>query len=121
MGENLNIANIARGALLEQFDVELEKVLTNIADPNTDTKKARQIDIKVVFKPNNRRDGAEVNFQTKSKLIPAVAVETSIFIDKDGTGKIYAAELSKGAILGQEEIDYETGEILSGKVVGMRK
>ena len=44
---NLNLAEMANGAFMEQFNIELKKVLANIADPNTDPKKARKITLVV--------------------------------------------------------------------------
>jgi hypothetical protein len=48
--ERLNIANLARGALLERADVEIKRALENIADKNTDYKKARKVTLTLEFK-----------------------------------------------------------------------
>jgi hypothetical protein len=122
--ERLNIANIARGALVEQADEEIQKVLDNIKDPNTDPKKVRKVSITITFKPNEKRNLANVNFQTKATLIPALPVETNIVIEKDSrNGKAVAAEIFS-EMAGQLAFDAGTGEVLSDtrkKVVNMKK
>ncbi len=98
MPANINIANLANGALAEQFDIELEKVLDNIADPNTDPKKARKITINITFKPSETRDFSAVSFQTKSALVPVRSVESRIILDKDSSGNVHAAEIRQMGI-----------------------
>ncbi len=102
---------------MEQFDFELEKVLENIADPNTDAKKTRKITITMNFKPNERRTIAALDFQTKASLAAAKPVTTEIIIDKDPSGKILASELSKGEIPGQVGME----ETKPTNVVAMNK
>lgn len=119
------------GALTEKFNRELQKVLDNLDDPNTDSKKTRTIDLKVKFVPNPKRDTAVVEIHASSKLAPIVPVETTIGIGRDNKGKLMAAEY-KNQLPGQLEmqVDEETGEILnmpndaeieSDNVVDLRK
>ena len=93
--ENLiNLATIAKGALTEQFDIEMQKVLENITDPNTAAVKERTISITLKLKPNQSRNGASIAIATKSNLAPVNAVFTDILIDKDlKTGAVKAIEL----------------------------
>jgi hypothetical protein len=113
---NVNIANIAEGALVEQVDAEIKKVLENIMDLNTEPTKKRKITITLVFEPSKDRDIADISFQTKSTLIPIMPGETRIAFDKTATGEIIAEEMKKGSIVGQTQIDYETGEVLEPQV-----
>ena len=116
--DKLNIANFAKGALVEQADDEIQKVLDNILDPNTDSKKARKVQITLTFKPINR-EAASVSVETKSSIAPFNPVTSQIFIGRDNEGKVAAAEYVKGTIPGQLDlIDKETVEILKdeGKV-----
>lgn len=119
--DKLTIANLAKGALVEQFEVELEKVLDNILDPNTEAKKARKITMTLEIKPNEQRNMADIKFHTKSNLIPANAVSTAILINKDGQGNVAAAELGQ-EVYGQLKID-EKGDIqeTGSKVSYIRK
>ncbi len=114
---NINITNIANGALVEQVDSEIKRVLANIMDPNTDFKKKRKITITLEFAPHEDRDISDVSFSTKSTIIPTKPISTRIVFEKDGNGEIAVEELSKGALKGQSQIDYETGEIKEPKTM----
>ena len=43
MSDTSSILEMARGAIIEQFDVEVGKVINNILDPNTEPAKKRSI------------------------------------------------------------------------------
>lgn len=119
--DKLTIANIARGALAEQFDVELEKVLDNVLDPNTEAKKPRKIQITVEIKPNDEKRGnATVKVTTKSTIIPSNSLVTMIVIGKDKEGNIEAAELGQ-EIYGQMEIKDNGAIEESGNVVNYKR
>ena len=109
----LTLANMAGGAVLERFNIEMQKVITNIADPNTDPKKKRSVTIKVTVSPNEQRNMAVLDIETKPVLVPAMPVNTSIVIDRDKKGNVVAAELLSNHPM-QRMIDTETGEIVDG-------
>jgi len=96
----MKLSEIAHGALEEQFEVEFQELLKNIADLNTDAKKARKITVTLTVKPNEKRNIADIEFQTKTTLVPSKPISTNICIDKDRTGKMIAEELN-GQIPGQ--------------------
>lgn len=78
----LDLSNICNGALPEVFERDLQKVLENIADPNTDVDKSRIITIELNFTPFVDRSGAVVTLKTKTKL-PGIPTQTStVFIGK---------------------------------------
>ena len=108
---NMNIANIANGALVEQVDIEIERVLANIMDPNTDTKIQRKITIVLNFKCDDDRDVSDVRFITKSVLAPQRAIVTRIAFDRDSKGTIIVEEMVKNSMRGQMGIN-EFGEIV---------
>lgn len=112
--EKLNIANIAKGALLERADVEIKRVLENIADHNTDYKKARKITLTLDFRAlDESREAIKVDLQAKSSIAPYNAVTTQLYVDRDQHGEIVAQEFVKGQMKGQVTIDVDTGEILA--------
>jgi hypothetical protein len=128
--EKMNIANLAKGALLERADVEIKRALENIADPNTDWKKSRKVTLTIDFKARDEgRDSISVGLQAKSSISPYNPVSTQIYIDKDDNGNIVAQEFVKGQMKDQIVIDGGTGEILSEepetgrgrKVVGIKR
>lgn len=117
----INFDTLAGGALKERLNVELEKVLENIADPNTKDTKARKLTINISFKPNKQRDLAEVSIEAKSLLAPAMPSETKIVIDRDlESGKVVAAEF-KNQIPGQVEISIPEEKIEENQATNSNK
>ena len=117
---NLNLSNIANGAVDERFNLELVKVLKNIADLNTDPGKARKITLTVTFKGGTERNMAKVSVDAKTTLAPAIGIETVLLLDHDKNGPV-ANELKSG-VPGQSFIS-EDGEVLDdiGKPVLVEK
>ncbi len=106
---SINFDDFAGGALQERLNVELQKVLTNIADPNTDPKKPRILTVKLTLTADEKRDLANVSIITESKLVPAKEVETRIILDRDNDGQVIGQELKSNS-KGQMFID-ESGDI----------
>jgi hypothetical protein len=79
----LNLAEFGNGALEEKFQAELDRVLKNIADPNSADGK-REINIKVTLTPNAKRSSMDIDVQTTSKLQPDVPFATQAFIGRVG-------------------------------------
>lgn len=116
--DKLNIANLAKGALLERADIEIKKVLENISDKNTDWKKSRKVTLTLDFKAmDESREAIKVDLQAKSSVAPYNPVSTQIFIDKNENGEVVAQEFVKGQMKDQIAIDTDTGEILENKPV----
>ena len=113
MNKIIDLNTFASGALAEKVNIELQKALDNIADPNTDHKKARKVTVSITLKANEKRNLANVVVDTKSTLVPAVGVETELIIDYTGDGKVTGAELKSG-IPGQSFMS-DNGEILDDK------
>jgi hypothetical protein len=106
MAKIINLSNFADGSVTERVNQEFQKVLENIADPNTDPKKARKVTLVFTLKGNEKRDLASVSVSTKSNLAPAYDVETNIILDLDNNGRVTGAELKSGQ-KGQTFIDDE--------------
>lgn len=109
----INLSNLANGSVAERIDMELQRVLENIADPNTDPKKARKLTVTVTLKADEKRDIANVSIQTKSTVVPAKDVETKFVLDRDNSGKVVGAEL-KSSAKGQMMIDKD-GDVADDK------
>ncbi|MGG4444519.1 replication terminator protein [Brevibacillus fortis] len=90
--------DFANGALTEKFNTEAQRVLENIADPNTDPKKARTITMTITLKADENRELAMVDINTKASLAPSKGVQTKIIMGRDRQGKVEAAELKSGAV-----------------------
>ena len=113
MKTKINLQDLAGGSVSERIDIELQKVLENIADPNTDAKKARKLQIVLTFKADEERDIANLSIQVKPTLIPAKQTETKILLDYDENGKATGAELKSGQ-KGQCYIDQD-GDVADDK------
>jgi hypothetical protein len=109
----VDLNSLANGAVAERFNQELQKVLDNIVDPNTDPKKARSVTLTVSIASNENRELANVSVKAVSKLAPAKNIETQIIMDYDNTGKVTGAELKSG-IKGQTFLDQD-GDVSDDK------
>ena len=107
----MNISEIARGALVERAEGEIDKIIQNIADPNTSLKKKRKLTIELVFVPTER-DSAMIEIHTKSAIAPYEAVTTQVYIGQDTEGKATAQEYIRGQMVGQYAVDVDSGEIV---------
>jgi hypothetical protein len=80
----LDLTNLRGGAAIELWQVELRKVLENIADPNIPHKGKRTITLKVAFEPNDTRERLDVNIDCESKLVPARGTDTVAYVTNNG-------------------------------------
>lgn len=85
---------LAGGAVKERFHQELDKVLANIMDPNTDANAVRGLTLSIKLKPHkDNRSMTYVDFSIVPKLVPVKNITTAIAIDEDMNGKVVSAEL----------------------------
>lgn len=106
----LNLAELANGAIQEKLDGELEKIFNNIHDPNTSATAKRGVTIKLEFKPDENRKVITMTSDFAPKLAPVTGVSTTVLTGKDlTTGTVEAHEL-KSEAPGQTYIDTETGQ-----------
>lgn len=106
------LSEFADGALQEKFNIEFQKVLANIQDPNTDHKKARKLTLEITFNANEARDFLDAKIVAKATLAPSKESTAKVLIGMDGQGGYLASELNT-QIPGQQvmRVDKETGEI----------
>lgn len=96
----LKLETLCGGGVIEALHHEVQNVLDNVADPNTEAEKVREVRLVLKVKPNKHRNMAAVTIQASSKLIAAAPLTADIMIDKDGN-RIVAAELYDGESPGQ--------------------
>jgi hypothetical protein len=107
--KNINILEVSQGAIREQIDIEIKKLLDNLLDPNTDYKAGRALTIKLKFKNrNDKRDIVDLSGQAQATLAPSVPISASLYTEYTKNG-IVAAELTKPDP-NQISIDEERGE-----------
>lgn len=89
--EPVNLVSLAEGAAVERFDIELEKILRNIADVNTEPEAPREINLKVRIKPDEDREIGAVTISVTSKCPGLKAVSTRVYFGRMG-GRPVAVE-----------------------------
>lgn len=93
----LTVENLYNGGVMERIQEEVQRVIANISDPNTEAKKPRKIKMEMTIKPNEQRNTAEVVVSTSSVLQAPRPIETSIMIEFDPrTGVLGASEIPHG-------------------------
>ena len=113
----IDLLKIANTALQEKVDKELEKVLENILDLNTEAKATRKVTIILTMSTDDERTVVKTGMEVKSTLAPQKGVATTVIVGRDDTGKIHANELKSG-IPGQTYFDdngdmrTDTGELI---------
>ncbi len=120
----LTLATICDGQVQNMVDRALEAVGANIADPNMDPKKVREVNISIKLAPREKDpEDVKVAVTVTKKLAAEQALETNFYVTKDlKDGKITIQEHRKGQIKGQlslddleEDFDPETGEIYNAQ------
>lgn len=92
----VDLNEFADGALAARFNEELQKVLENISDPNTDPKKARTLTVQVKIYGDDKRDVVNASVIAKSKLLHAKEADTKLLMGMDERGNIIGQELKSG-------------------------
>lgn len=103
--EKMTLSNLSNGAVVERAEWELQKILANIADPNTDPTKKRELTIKITIKPDETREISDVEITCTSKLASIKPLKTRMFMSEDKDGRFFAQELIKDQIVGQISIE----------------
>jgi hypothetical protein len=118
----VSLEQIMGGGLQEQFTKAFERVVDNLADPNTSFKEARKITIELKFTQNEARDDVSCAVSVKEKLAAQAPMQTAFMIGKDlKSGKMYAEEYGRhNHLKGQMSVDEmtvdpATGEVLEGQ------
>lgn len=86
----INIGNINDGAMVDAFDIELRKVLGNIADINTPATDTRTLTLQLVLKPHSDRITIETEFKCSSKLAQIETHKSKCFMGKSEDGVLVA-------------------------------
>lgn len=90
----ISVFDLLEGGVKELAELNLQRVLDNIRDLNTDPKKTRTLTVSMKFLSNDDRDTVNVDIQVDSKLAPIKAVATTLDIGDEG-GKVVACERPK--------------------------
>lgn len=88
-----SILQMAKGAIEERADYEMNRVIDNILDPNTKATGKRKIVLTIEFQPDDSREVIPVSVTAKSTLVPTNPVTTSLCILSDHNGEMCVAEM----------------------------
>jgi len=80
------------GALVERFNQELAKLMENVYDLRTDPNKRRRISLIFDFKPNERRDAAEMSADVKIVTAPPIPLKQTILMSISDDGHVRLTE-----------------------------
>ena len=80
--KSVSLATLGDGAAVELFNTELQRVLDNVVDENTQATVVREVTLKIKIKPQEDRDYGDVQIQCTSKLAPIAPFPTHFFIGK---------------------------------------
>lgn len=114
----VSLEEIMGGGLQEQFTKSFEKVIANLADPNTAFKPCRKITIELKFTQNEARDDVSCAVSVKEKLEAQAPMSTAFMIGKNlKTGEMYAEEYGRhNRLKGQTTIDEMKVDPATGEV-----
>ena len=82
--EKISLINLGGGAAIELFDIELQKALDDIVDPNTKAGAVREVTLKVRIKPDEERNFGDLVIQCSSKVASLAPYPTKIVIGSRG-------------------------------------
>lgn len=83
MSNQITLANLGGGAAVEKFEDELQRVVENILDPNTEPEAKREVILKVAIKPDKDREFGAISIVASCKLAPASAYNTRAYFGQD--------------------------------------
>lgn len=75
---DMNLTELADGAVQEKILLELAQIFENIQDPNTVAETKRTLTIKLDFKPDKNRQIINTDINLVSKLAPSAPIGTTI-------------------------------------------
>lgn len=105
------------GALGEEINIQLGRVIENLADPNTPWKAKRTITVEIGFVQDEKRQVTEVAGQVKTKLPASVPIKSNMAFGRNKEGKLQAVEIVSNP--GQIDIFGKTAPV--GNVINIGK
>jgi len=114
--EEMKLETLKRGAVAEQFNEALDRVLENVVDPNTEAEAVRSVTLKVSLKPDEDRETIAIKANVTAKLASAEAITGKAFIvhTRDGVKAAEHDPAQQNFIHDEEVPDPAKLEIVEG-------
>ena len=93
------------GSILKGINDELVKVLSNIEDTRTESKKKRKIKIEFTIEPNSKRDSIDLSCDVNAVLAPKNVLGMKMALTKDEENDYYTMREQTGQAEGQMNIE----------------
>jgi hypothetical protein len=113
--EPVRLDTIGGGSALELFDIELGKVLENIADINTEAEAVRTVTITVKIYPGQLRDNAEIEVGSTCKLAPIRPADAVLFFGRQNGRRVAVEHDPRQAGLFDQPKDTTVVDITAAK------
>ena len=100
---DLTVEHMGDGAVLEKLNLELARVIENIADINKDDGFKREVQLKIIFVPSADRKQIAIDIKSDAKLAPDKTFPAFAFMADDENGEPKALEptMRQGDLFGQ--------------------
>jgi len=108
-GEAITIQNVKDGAVLDALSIEMQRVLKNILDPNTDKGAKRKLKLELIFSYNEENNTLSIVHKIGSTLSSIKPIQVLALIGKDIRGNVEASEILTQAGL----FDKGTGKVIA--------
>lgn len=93
MKSKKQILEMARGALMERANYELERIVENILDPNTPAAKKRKLTVTLELLPDEDRRMIQISATAKSALMATTPIQAAFWLSTDDNGVPVMQEL----------------------------
>lgn len=93
MKSKKQILEMARGALMERANYELERIVENILDPNTPAAKKRKLTVTLELLPDEDRRMIQISATAKSALMATTPIQAAFWLSADDNGVPVMQEL----------------------------
>lgn len=87
VANDLDLSQVAGGALQEKINIEMDKIARNLRDPNTSAKTKRKLVIELSFTSDEEREIIHTETQVKTTLAGVKGVNTKMLLGMDPEGR----------------------------------
>ncbi len=82
--KSISFKDIKGGEAIEYIDSQIQKIVDNINDPNTEATKKRKLTVSIEFVPDATRDMVIFNVEAKRSVAPDLGVTASVYVQQSG-------------------------------------